>query len=55
MKQTLVAVCVFGLMAAVSCGGTPANTATTIVLHQTDAGKTFNAHGGDTITSVVGR
>jgi len=53
MKQTLVALGVFGLMAAVSCGGTPANAVTTIVLKQTDAGKTFNVHGGDTVRVVL--
>jgi hypothetical protein len=53
MKQTLVALGVFGVMAAVSCGGTPANAATTIVLKQTDAGKTFNVHGGDTVRLVL--
>ena len=54
MKQTLVALGVFGLMAAVSCGGTPANAAaTTIVVKQTDAGKTFNVHGGDTVRVVL--
>ena len=53
MKQTLVALGVFGLMAAVSCGGTPASAGTTIVLKQTDAGKTFNLHGGDTVRVVL--
>jgi hypothetical protein len=54
MKQTLVALGVFGVMAAVSCGGTPANAgASTIVLKQTDAGKTFNVHGGDTVRVVL--
>ncbi|HEY2599413.1 MAG TPA: hypothetical protein VGJ79_13145 [Candidatus Dormibacteraeota bacterium] len=41
-------------MTAVSCGGTtPAAAATTVVLHQTDAGKTFNVHGGDTVRIVL--
>ncbi len=40
-------------MAAVSCGGTPANAAITIVLKQTDAGKTFNVHGGDTVRVML--
>ncbi len=53
MKQTLVALGVFGLMAAVSCSGTPASAGTTIVLKQTDAGKTFNVHGGDTVRVVL--
>jgi hypothetical protein len=53
MKQTLVALGVFGVIAAVSCGGTPATAATTIVLHQVDAGKTFTVHGGDTVRVVL--
>jgi hypothetical protein len=53
MRQTLVALGVFGLMAAVSCGGTPASAGTTTVLKQTDAGKTFNLHGGDTVRVVL--
>ena len=36
-------------MAAISCGGAPPRAGTTIVLHQTDAGKTFNVKGGDTV------
>jgi hypothetical protein len=53
MKQTLVALGVFGLLAAFSCGGTSASAGTTIVLTQTDAGKTFNLHGGDTVRIVL--
>jgi hypothetical protein len=53
MKQTLVALGVFGVIAAVSCGGAPANATTTIVLKQTDAGKTFNVQGGDTVRLVL--
>jgi hypothetical protein len=53
MKQTLVALGVFGVMAAVSCGGAAANTATTIVFKQADAGKTFNVRGGDTVRLVL--
>jgi hypothetical protein len=54
MKHTLVALGVLGLVAAVSCGGAPAQAAaTTIVLHEADAGKTFNVHGGDTIRVVL--
>ena len=54
MKPTLVALGVFGLMAAVSCGGAPAQAAgKTIVLRQTDAGKTFNVRGGDTVRIVL--
>src|SRR5258708_25753006 len=49
MKQTLVVLGVVGAMAAVSCGSTPTSTAITIVLKQTDAGKTFNVHGGDKV------
>jgi hypothetical protein len=54
MKQPLVALGVFGLMAAVSCGRAAApSAASTIVLHEADAGKTFNVHGGDTIRVVL--
>jgi len=54
LKQTFVALGVLGLVAAVSCGGTPAQpTANTIVLHEADAGKTFNVHGGDTIRVIL--
>jgi hypothetical protein len=49
MKHILVTLGVFGLMAGISCGGAPVPAATTIVLHQTDAGKTFNVRGGDTV------
>jgi hypothetical protein len=50
MKQTLVAIGVVGLMAAVACGGAPAQAnGSTVVLHQTDGGKTFNVRGGDTV------
>jgi hypothetical protein len=41
-------------MAAVACGGAPAPAVgSTILLHQTDAGKTFNVRGGDTIRIVL--
>ena len=54
MKQTIVALGVLGLMAGVSCGGAQATSAaSTIVLKQADAGKTFNIHGGDTIRVVL--
>ena len=54
MKPTLVTLLVFGLMAAVSCGGAPAQPAgKTIVLGQTDAGKTFNVRGGDAVRIVL--
>jgi hypothetical protein len=54
MKNTLIALGVFGLMAAVSCGGAAAPAAaSTIVLHDSDAGKTFNVHGGDTVRVVL--
>lgn len=54
MKQILVALGVFGVVTAVSCGGASATpAASTIVLHQTDSGKTFNVHGGDTVRVVL--
>lgn len=41
-------------MAAVSCGGVPAQpAASTIVLHEADAGKTFSVHGGDLVQVVL--
>jgi hypothetical protein len=53
MKQTLLALGVFGLLAAVSCGGAAAVSPTTVVLKETDAGKTFNIHGGSTVRVVL--
>jgi hypothetical protein len=54
MKRTLVTLGAFGLMAAVSCGGAPAPASgRTIVLNQTDSGKTFNVRGGDTVRIVL--
>ena len=50
MKTILGTLFAFGLLAAVSCGGTPTPIATTtVVLKETDAGKTFNIHGGSTV------
>jgi hypothetical protein len=53
-KTILVTLGVFAIAAASACGApsTPA-VASTIVLHQTDAGKTFNVHGGDTVRIVL--
>jgi hypothetical protein len=54
MKHTLVTLCLFAVMAVVACGGTPASAGgTTILLHLSDAGKTFNVHGGDTVRIVL--
>jgi predicted secreted protein len=50
MKGLLVALSVFVIAAVSACGGTPAPVAaTTILLHQSDAGKTFSVRGGDTV------
>ena len=54
MKTILGTLGVFGLLAASACGGTPAQAAgSTIVLHETDAGKTFNVRGGDTVRVIL--
>jgi len=54
MKAILVAMAVFVLVAVGACGGTPVPAAGgTVVLHQTDAGKTINVHGGDTVRIVL--
>lgn len=54
MKGILVTIGVFAIALASACGGVPAQAAaTTIVLHQTDAGKTFNVRGGDTVRVVL--
>jgi hypothetical protein len=54
MKALLATLFVFAVMAAVSCGGTPAPVATTTVeLMETDAGKTFNVRGGSTVRVVL--
>jgi len=54
MKSILVALGIFAFAAGAACGGAPVPVAgTTIVLHETDAGKTFNLHGGDTVRIVL--
>jgi predicted secreted protein len=54
MKHTLVTLSLFAVMAVVACGGTPAPAGgATILLHLSDAGKTFNVHGGDTVRIVL--
>jgi predicted secreted protein len=54
MKGLLVALSVFALAAVSACGGTPAPAAgTTILLHQSDAGKTFSVRGGDTVRIIL--
>jgi predicted secreted protein len=54
MKAILSALGVFALAATCACAAPPVPaTGTTIVLHETDAGKTFNLHGGDTIRIVL--
>jgi hypothetical protein len=54
MKAILCALGIFVIGSVGACGAaaTPA-AGTTIVLHQTDAGKTFNVHGGDTVRIVL--
>ena len=50
MKAILAALGVIGLVVTGACGAAPVPAAgATIVVHQTDAGKTFNVRGGDTI------
>jgi hypothetical protein len=54
MKGILVTLGVLAITVTGACGGVPAPASgTTIVLHQTDAGKTFNVRGGDTVRIVL--
>jgi hypothetical protein len=54
MKALLVTLSVLALAAVAACGGAPVPAASkTIVLAQTDAGKTFTVHGGDTLRIVL--
>jgi hypothetical protein len=54
MKRLLVTLSVFVMAAVGACGGTPAPAAgTTILLHQSDAGKTFSVRGGDTVQIIL--
>ena len=54
MKVMLVTLGVLAVTVTGACGGVPARAGgTTIVLHQTDAGKTFNVLGGDTVRIVL--
>jgi predicted secreted protein len=54
MKGIFVTLGVLAITVTGACGGVPAPAAgTTIVLHQTDAGKTFNVRGGDTVRIVL--
>jgi hypothetical protein len=54
MKPILGALGTFGLLAASACGAAPASAGgTTVILHETDAGKTFNLRGGDTVRIVL--
>jgi hypothetical protein len=54
MKALIVTLSVFALATVAACGATPAPAAgKTIVLAQTDAGKTFDVHGGDTVRIVL--
>jgi hypothetical protein len=53
MKAILSALGVFVIASVGACGGAAPISSTTIVLHQTDAGKTFNVHGGDTVRIVL--
>jgi predicted secreted protein len=50
----LLALGVFAMAATAACGAAPLPASgTTVVLHETDAGKTFNLHGGDTVRIVL--
>ena len=54
MKGLLVTLSVFVIAAVSACGGTPAPAAgTTILLHQSDAGKTFSVRAGDTVRIIL--
>jgi predicted secreted protein len=54
MKRLLVTLSVFVIAAAGACGGTPAPAAgSTILLNQSDAGKTFSVRGGDTVRIIL--
>jgi hypothetical protein len=54
MKAIFVALGVFAIAATAGCGAAPVPAAgTTIVMHETDAGKTFNLHGGDIVRVVL--
>ena len=54
MKGILVTIGVLAIVVTGACQGTPAAAgANTIVLHQSDAGKTFNVRGGDTVRIVL--
>jgi hypothetical protein len=54
MKALLVTLSVFALTAVAACGAAPAPVGgKTILLAQTDAGKTFTVHGGDIVRIVL--
>jgi hypothetical protein len=54
MKGILVSLGLLAIAVTGACGSVPGPGAgTTIVLHQTDAGKTFNVRGGDTVRIVL--
>jgi FtsP/CotA-like multicopper oxidase with cupredoxin domain len=54
MKRILVTLGVVAVTLATACGAAPVPASgITIVLHQTDAGKTFNVHGGDTVRIIL--
>lgn len=54
MKRILVTLGVLAIAVTGACGGVPGpGGGTTIVLHQADAGKTFNVRGGDTVRIVL--
>jgi hypothetical protein len=54
MKAILGALGVFGLLATGACGAAQGSAVgTTIVLHESDAGKTFNLHGGDVVRVIL--
>jgi hypothetical protein len=54
MKGILVTLGVLAIIVTGACGSAPAPAAgATIVLHQTDAGKTFNVRGGDIVRVIL--
>jgi hypothetical protein len=54
MKAILVTLGMLAIVATGACGAAPASAAgSTIVLYETDAGKTFNLRGGDTVRVVL--
>jgi hypothetical protein len=54
VKGILISLGLFVIAAAGACGGVPAPPAgSTVLLHQTDGGKTVSVRGGDTVRVVL--